>query len=139
MTPRKQPMVQINEPGSSPVPSPADHVRMLVELLRPGGPELIRRWVSALLMAPTAEREAIVNEVERSLVELYAEPLFDGDASSQECDQTKSSEPPVVHVVTPAVQREGYVEQIERSYSEPADAKRAKSKAKPKSRGAKRA
>ncbi len=114
---------------------------MLVELLRPGGPELIRRWVSALLLAPTAEREAIVNEVERSLVELYAEPLFDGDAdaSSQKGDQSENGEPPVVHVVTPAVQHEGYVEQVERSYSEPTDAQRTKAKAKPKSRSAKRA
>lgn len=115
------------------MPSPADHVRMLVELLRPGGPELIRRWVSALLLAPDTEREAIVNEVERSLVELYAEPLFDADASSQE------SEPSMVHIVSPAEQRDEYVEQVERSYSAGDDSVRDQPKAKPKSRSAKRA
>jgi len=116
---------------------------MLVELLRPGGPELIRRWVAALLLAPDAEREAIVNEVERSLVELYAEPLSGGPV--RESKQDENDETPVVHIVSPPEQREGYVEQVERSYSPPSEKKSSKAKAKakakvrPKSRGAGRA
>ncbi len=55
--------------GSGPLPD--DHARMLVELLRPAGPELARRWVAALLLVPEGEREGVVSAVERSIVEEY--------------------------------------------------------------------
>tara|TARA_R110002072_G_scaffold42064_16_gene118318 strand:- start:12422 stop:12580 length:159 start_codon:yes stop_codon:yes gene_type:complete len=51
----------------------------LVELMRPGSVELARRWVSALMLAPASEREAIVQAVEAQMVEDYPEP---GDAHS---------------------------------------------------------
>lgn len=45
---------------------------MIVELMRPAGADLARRWLAALLVAPEEEREAIVASVEARLVELYA-------------------------------------------------------------------
>ncbi len=86
------------------MPSPNDHLRMLVELLRPAGPELGRRWLAALLLAPASEREAVVEAVERRMSEEYG-----GGAA------LTLSEPPV--------QRQGHVEQVVRSY------RRAKAKA----------
>lgn len=44
---------------------------MLVELLKPAGPELARRWVAALLLAPPEERDAIVEAVEAKLFEEF--------------------------------------------------------------------
>lgn len=45
---------------------------MLVELLRPAGPELARRWLAALLLVPEGERGAVVASVERRIVEEFA-------------------------------------------------------------------
>jgi hypothetical protein len=50
---------------------PNDHVKMLVELLQPTGPELARRWVSLLLQVPRAERAAMVDAVARRVAEVY--------------------------------------------------------------------
>jgi len=44
---------------------------MIVELMRPAGPDLVRRWVAALLAAPADQREAIVESVEQRIAELY--------------------------------------------------------------------
>lgn len=44
---------------------------MLTELLQPTGPDLARRWLAALMLVPREEREAVVSEVERSIVEEY--------------------------------------------------------------------
>lgn len=52
--------------------SPNDHVRMLVELLRPSGPELARRWLAALMVVPEGERAAVVESVEARIVSMYA-------------------------------------------------------------------
>lgn len=51
--------------------SPSDHVRMLVELLQPMGPELARRWVAALLLVDRDERDEFVRTVERHVADLY--------------------------------------------------------------------
>jgi hypothetical protein len=78
---------------------------MLVELLRPGGVELARRWVAALLLVPEGEREGVVAEVERRIVEVY-----DGrGATSGAADRE-------IVVRYPAVQREGYVEEVVKRY-----------------------
>lgn len=45
---------------------------MLVELMRPMGPELARRWVAALTLVPEADRESVVDAVERQIVDEYA-------------------------------------------------------------------
>lgn len=63
------------ENGSTPLPtlSPNDHLRLLAELLRPGGADLARRWVAALLVVPPEEREALVGEVERRVGQAYGD------------------------------------------------------------------
>jgi|GEM_PF-1666158 len=58
----------------SPGLSPADHLRLLTDLLRPGQIELARRWVAALMLVPEDEREAMVEAIEQRIVETYAEP-----------------------------------------------------------------
>lgn len=73
---------------------------MLIELLRPAGPELGRRWLAALLLAPAAEREAIVSAVEKRMLETY------GRASHTE----------LIHLREAPVQREGHVEQLVRTF-----------------------
>lgn len=69
-------MSERNPPSASgrlPTPSPNDHLRLLIELMRPCGTELARRWVAALLLVPPEEREALVREVERRVVEAFAD------------------------------------------------------------------
>ncbi len=44
---------------------------MLVELMRAMGPELGRRWLAALTLVPEDEREAVVEAVERQIVEEF--------------------------------------------------------------------
>jgi len=66
-----KPAMRKTEPGRLPTLSPEDHVQMLVDLMRPAGAELGRRWLSCLLIAPESDREAIVRSVERRMAELY--------------------------------------------------------------------
>lgn len=61
---------------------PNDHVRLLVELLRPVGPELARRWLAALLIVHQKDREEVVSAVERELARLY--PLDEHDRRAGE-------------------------------------------------------
>ncbi len=51
--------------------TPADHVRMLADLLQPATPDLARRWLAALLMVPPEERAGTVNAVEARIVEQF--------------------------------------------------------------------
>jgi len=90
-----------DESARSPRLSPNEHLRLLTELLRPAGPELARRWLAALLLVPEEERAGLVAEIERRIVRTYAED--DRDAIE-------------MHVVSPPVQRDGYVEQIHTTY-----------------------
>lgn len=87
------------------MPSPTDHLRMLVELLRPGSIDLARRWVAALLLVPEHEREGVVASVERRIVEVYDRPDAAGEADERE-----------IVVRYPAVQRDGYVEEVVKRY-----------------------
>lgn len=73
---------------------------MLVELLRPAGPELARRLVAALMMVPEAERARVVSEIERRVVEAYG----------------TERPPSEVTVVSAPVQRDGYVEEVHTTY-----------------------
>lgn len=100
-------------PKGSPTLLPNDHTRMLVELLRLAGgtgPELVRRWVAALLSVPADEREAVVEAVEARLLEEYDLPALSGAVSSAEVE-------PMFHVASPPVPRGGYSEVTIRSYS----------------------
>ncbi len=83
---------------------PNDHVRMLLELLRPASPELARRWLAALMLVPPGEREEVVALVESRIVSEY----------------TARGEPPkaeMLHLHSPPLQREGYTERVVRSYA----------------------
>lgn len=53
---------------------PADHARLLVELMRPAGADQARRLVAALLLAPHGRREAAVRAFERRMVEEHGGP-----------------------------------------------------------------
>jgi hypothetical protein len=88
--------------------SPAEHLRMLVELLQPAGPDLARRWVAALLAVARDDRAALVEEIERRVAARY------GDDALRE-----------LHVRTGPVQRDGYIEEIETTYAPAAPAKKA--------------
>jgi hypothetical protein len=60
---------------------------MIVELMRAGGPDLVRRWIATLLSVPADEREAVVESIEARIAELYhTEPVSrrsDGDESGE--------------------------------------------------------
>lgn len=74
---------------------------MLIELLRPAGPELARRWLAALMLVDAEEREAMVEMVERQVAQLYGpEPAAAGG----------------FQVVHPPVQRDGHTEQVITTY-----------------------
>lgn len=106
--PDKTPLLQLPSASSgSRVFLPNDHVRMLVELLQPLGPELARRWLAALALVDRGEREAMVAMVERQVAEMYGE----GAAAAR--GPARGKELQVVH---PPVQRDGHVEQIVTTY-----------------------
>lgn len=77
----------------------------MVELLRRGGTELGRRWLAALLLVDERDREAVVAEIERRIVELYGESTPRAEGAGLE-----------VTVVHPPRGRAGYVEQRETTY-----------------------
>lgn len=81
---------------------------MLIELLRPAGPDMARRWLAALLLVPRDEREAIVRSVEQRICALY--PLGPEELPAA-FDET-----PEIHVLHPPTQHEGYTEQVEVTY-----------------------
>ena len=83
---------------------------MLVELLQPAGPELARRWLAALLLAPREEREGLVRAVEGKVAQLFGtkSPLDRSPAEDREFT-----------VINPPVRKDGYVEQIETTYAQP--------------------
>lgn len=89
---------------------------MLVELLRPAGPDLARRLVAALLLAPVDERERIVEAIESRMVELYAPGAGTSDHSSDGAQAETPDEPRMMNVIDPPVQRDGFVEQKIHTY-----------------------
>ena len=98
---RKALMRPPSESNRSPRLSPNEHLKLLVEILRPESVELSRRWLAALLLVPEEDRAALVAEIERRIVHTYAD----------------AEEEVEVHVVSPPVQREGYVEQVHTTYT----------------------
>lgn len=84
---------------------------MLVEILRPAGAELARRWIACLLLAPESERAAIVESVERRMSELYLRTdRVDTDRVDHDVERT-------VNVAHPPEQRDGFIEQKISTYS----------------------
>jgi hypothetical protein len=106
MSKRRRPLLKLpDERAGSPTPSPNDHVRTLIELMRPGGVDLARRWLAALLLVPPGEREEVVKAVEARIVAEYDKACAaEGDGSRE------------IVVRYPAVQREGYVEEVVKRY-----------------------
>ncbi|HLO40938.1 MAG TPA: hypothetical protein VK176_07945 [Phycisphaerales bacterium] len=51
--------------------------------MQPLGPELVRRWVAALMLVHASEREAVVSAVERQLAHLYPLDVHDQSAAQQ--------------------------------------------------------
>lgn len=90
---------------------------MLVELLRPAGAELARRWLACLLLAPEGERRAIVEAVEARMAEQYGPAAEEGQADTTQADDAPADAEREVNVVGPPVQREGYVEQVVTTYT----------------------
>lgn len=80
-----------------------DHVRLLTELLQPTGPELARRWLAILAMVPREEREDVVRAISSRVVETYGKSI-------------RREESFGLRVVSPPVQRDGYVEHVETAY-----------------------
>lgn len=60
-------------PDGSPELSPNDHLKLMLTVLDPGSMPMIRRWVGALLLAPEAARQEIVEAVERQMVEEFGD------------------------------------------------------------------
>jgi hypothetical protein len=102
---------------ASPTLSPNDHARMLIELLRPTGVELARRWLAALQIVPIDERESVVAAIEHAILQQYT-----GASAGTEFATSVAHSPPnpELHVVFPPVQRDGYVEQVIKTYEHPA-------------------
>lgn len=82
---------------------------MLVELLRPVGPELARRWLAALLAIPAHEREQAVAAIEARIAQAYAADT--GASRKRGAKRGKSFD-----VVAPPVQKDGYTEQVVTTY-----------------------
>lgn len=89
---------------------------MLVELLHPTGPDLVRRLAAALMLVPRSEREAVVSAIERRVVETYGDAAHHGAPAGVVAPGVVA--PSVTHI-SPPVQRPGYVEHIETEYQRP--------------------
>lgn len=97
-------------------------------MLRPGTPDLARRWLAALLIVPEEEREAVVSAIERRIVAQYPLPAAPaacalGEGVVAPAVVTKSigaprlpGTPRQVNIKHPPVQKQGYVEEVIRTY-----------------------
>lgn len=91
----------MSSPNQSPgpgAPLPNDHVRAIIELLRPATPDLGRRWLAALLLVPEAERAAVVEAVEGRIFEQYVHANDDAPAGDV---PTAANAAPSLRVVYP--------------------------------------
>ncbi len=85
---------------------------MLVELLQPAGPDLVRRLAAALMLVPRGERDGVVSAIEKRVVEMY------GAAAMADLARAGAEAAPLTHVSEPK-QGPGYVEQVETEYVRP--------------------
>jgi len=90
---------------------------MLIELMKPAGPDMARRWLACLLCAPESERAALLAEMEARAATFIP--------------QSHAAAPhtaPEITILHPPVQHEGYTEQVSTTYarSEPPAAKPAR-------------
>ena len=61
----------MDERAASEMLSPSDHLRLLVDLMKPAGPELARRWLAALTLVPEDERQSVIESVEAEILRQY--------------------------------------------------------------------
>ncbi|MEM1423134.1 MAG: hypothetical protein AAGH64_03930 [Planctomycetota bacterium] len=78
---------------------------MLIELIRPATPDLARRWLASLLIAPEEDREAIVRAIEAKMRATY-----------DDAERDRAEEQRWLHVSGPEVLKDGYTERVERTY-----------------------
>jgi hypothetical protein len=90
---------------------------MLIELMRPAGPDMARRWLACLLCAPESERAALLAEMEARAA-----------AFASQRQPAAPHTPPEITILHPPVQHDGYTEQVSTIYarSEPPAAKPAR-------------
>ncbi|MCE7974699.1 MAG: hypothetical protein DYG92_10330 [Leptolyngbya sp. PLA1] len=91
------------EPESNPPLSPGEHLRMLIELMKPAGPDMARRWLACLLCVPESERPALLAEMEARAAALAS--------------RAPSPGPVEVTLHHPPVQHDGYIEQVSTTYA----------------------
>ncbi|MEQ9616469.1 MAG: hypothetical protein RLN60_00370 [Phycisphaerales bacterium] len=77
----------------------------MIELLRPAGGDRARRLIAALLLVPIDERDDVVSAIEKRIVEVY--DSGDGAVDAEA----------LLHIAGDIVQRDGYTEQVVRSYA----------------------
>lgn len=104
----REPLLELPRDGDPRAVTPGDHVRLLTELLQPTGPELARRWLAILAMVPREEREEVVRAISQRVVETYGKSVRRGESFG-------------LRVVSPPVQRDGYIEHRETVYVERPD------------------
>jgi len=63
----------MSERAASEMLSPSDHLRLLVDLIRPAGPELARRWLAALTLVPEDERKGVIESVEAEILRQFGD------------------------------------------------------------------
>lgn len=105
---------------------PNDHLRLLVELLQPAGPELARRWLAALMLVPRDERESVIAAIESRLVHVYGQP----SPAPVEAPEGPALATPLTLIDEP-VQRDGYVEQRRVEFIEASEPARQAAPARP--------
>lgn len=83
---------------------------MLIELLRlSGNPDLVRRWVAALMNVPADERESVVLAVEQHLASEFELPPAIAAASAANV--------PEFDIASAPSKRDGYTEVVVRTYA----------------------
>jgi len=112
---------------------------MLVELLRPAGAELARRWLACLLLAPEGERRAIVEAVEARVAEQYGPAADEGQADNAQSSDPQPGDPPPGDTQPGDARREGYVEQVVTTYAKAPPTPRKANPAKPATQASPRA
>lgn len=122
---RSEPVYKATRSGTSSTVSQGDHVRLLVELLQPLGPELARRWVAALMMVDREDREAMVSAIERKVVENYGPHAKTPARSAESTAVAEGHAPREITLVHPPRRDSEYIERIETTYEVRAPSRRS--------------
>lgn len=91
------------------------------------GAELARRWLAALMLVPMHERAEVVHAVEREISRTYG-------AANESIPSQTANDSAAWSVHHPPVQKDGYVEEIVKTYEEVEPKPDAKTKPKRRAR-----